>query len=203
MAARDWRVWALKATVAVGGALPAVSLWWRLPQAVNPVEFLTRGTGTWALVGLLATLAVSPLRQLSGWAAWLRVRRLLGLSAFAYAVAHFVLYVWLDQGLEAAAIWRDVLKRPFVTAGMAAFVLLIPLAITSTDGWMRRLKRRWGLLHRLVYPAAMLAVLHDLWLVKKDLTQPLIYAAVLAFLLGWRLWRRWHTAFHWHSPERK
>ena len=189
MAARDWRVWALKAAVAVGCALPAVSLWWRLPQAVNPVEFLTRGTGTWALVGLLATLTVSPLRQLSGWAAWLRVRRLLGLSAFAYAVAHFVLYVWLDQGLEAAAIWRDVLKRPFVTAGMAAFVLLIPLAITSTDGWMRRLKRRWGQLHQLVYPAAALAVLHYLWLVKKDLTQPLLYALALAMLLGWRLWR--------------
>lgn len=189
MAARDWRVWALKATVAVGGALPAVSLWWRLPQAVNPVEFLTRSTGTWALVGLLATLTVSPLRQLSGWAAWLRVRRLLGLSTFAYAVAHFVLYVWLDQGLEAAAIWRDVLKRPFVTAGMAAFMLLLPLAITSTDGWMRRLKRRWGLLHRLVYPAAMLAVLHYFWLVKKDLTQPLLYALALAVLLGWRLWR--------------
>ena len=189
MAARDWRVWALKATVAVGGALPAVSLWWRLPQAVNPVEFLTRSTGTWALVGLLATLTVSPLRQLSGWAAWLRVRRLLGLSAFAYAVAHFVLYVWLDQGLEAAAIWRDVLKRPFVTAGMAAFMLLLPLAITSTDGWMRRLKRRWGQLHQLVYPSAALAVLHYLWLVKKDLTQPLLYALALAMLLGWRLWR--------------
>jgi sulfoxide reductase heme-binding subunit YedZ len=129
------------------------------------------------------------LRQLSGWAAWLRVRRLLGLSTFAYAVAHFVLYVWLDQGLEAAAIWRDVLKRPFVTAGMAAFVLLLPLAITSTDGWMRRLKRRWGQLHQLVYPAAALAVLHYLWLVKKDLTQPLLYALALAMLLGWRLWR--------------
>ncbi len=190
MAARDWRVWALKATVAVGGALPAVSLWWRLPQAVNPVEFLTRSTGTWALVGLLATLTVSPLRQLSGWAAWLRVRRLLGLSTFAYAVAHFVLYVWLDQGLDTAAIWRDVLKRPFVTAGMAAFMLLLPLAITSTDGWMRRLKRRWGQLHRLAYPATALAVLHYLWLVKKDLTQPLLYALALAVLLGWRLWRR-------------
>lgn len=189
MAARDWGGLALKAAVAVLCALPAASLLWRLPQAVNPVEFLTRGTGTWALVGLLVTLAASPLRQISGWAGVMRVRRLLGLFAFAYAVAHLLLYVWLDQGLEVAAIWRDVLKRPFVTAGMAAFVLLLPLAITSTDGWMRRLKRRWGQLHRLVYPAAALAVLHYLWLVKKDLSQPLLYALALAVLLGWRLWR--------------
>ena len=110
MAARDWRVWALKATVAVGCALPAVSLWWRLPQAVNPVEFLTRGTGTWALVGLLATLAVS---SCGSSAAGRRgcVRRLLGLSAFAYAVAHFYCMSGWIRGLEAAAIWRDVLKR--------------------------------------------------------------------------------------------
>ena len=193
MAARDWRVWALKATVAVGGALPAVSLWWRLPQAVNPVEFLTRSTGTWALVGLLATLTVSPLRQLSGWAAWLRVRRLLGLSAFAYAVAHFLLYVWLDQGLEAAAIWRDVLKRPFVTAGFAAFVLMLPLTATSFNRAIRWLgARRWQGLHRAVYGIAALALLHFYWMRsgKNDFAEVALYAALLGSLLGWRAWRR-------------
>ncbi|WP_043648920.1 sulfite oxidase heme-binding subunit YedZ [Chitinilyticum litopenaei] len=158
---------------------------------VNPVEFITHASGTWALVGLCLTLAVTPLRWLSGYGALVRLRRMLGLFAFFYASLHVLTWLWLDQFFDLAAMWRDVLKRPFITLGFAAFVLLLPLAITSTDGWIRRLKRNWARLHWLVYPASILAVLHYLWLVKRDLTQPLIYAAVLALLLGARLLRGW------------
>lgn len=188
MAARDWRVWALKATVAVGRAAGGVAVVALAaggePGGVSDPKHGHVGAG--GVVGDVDGQPLAAAQRLGGVAA---CASSVGVIDFAYAVAHFVLYVWLDQGLEAAAIWRDVLKRPFVTAGMAAFMLLLPLAITSTDGWMRRLKRRWGQLHQLVYPAAALAVLHYFWLVKKDLTQPLLYALALAVLLGWRLWR--------------
>lgn len=160
-------------------------------MAVNPIEFITRSTGTWTLVMLLAGLAITPLRRLSG-ANWLiKLRRMLGLFAFFYACLHFSTYIWLDQFFDLTAVLRDIAKRPFITIGFAAFVLLIPLAATSTDAMLRRLKRNWGRLHRLVYPIAALGVLHYLWLVKRDLTQPLLYAAVLAVLLGLRLWWRY------------
>lgn len=170
--------------------LPLARMVWLVLQAVpvNPVEFITRSTGTWALVGLCLSLAISPLRRITGYGALLRVRRMVGLFAFFYAALHLLTYLWLDQFFDWAAILRDVLKRPFVTLGFAAFLLLLPLAVTSTDGWMRRLRRNWGRLHRLVYPAAVLAVLHYLWLVKRDLTEPLLYAAVLAVLLGVRIY---------------
>ncbi|MBE9608605.1 sulfite oxidase heme-binding subunit YedZ [Chitinilyticum piscinae] len=156
--------------------------------AVNPVEFITHSTGTWALIGLLVTLALTPLRRLSGYAPLLRLRRMAGLFAFFYACLHVLTYFVLDQSFDLQLLWRDVLKRPFVTLGFVAFVLLLPLAVTSTDGWMRRLKRNWGRLHRLVYPAAILVVLHYLWLVKRDLTQPLVYGLLLAVLLGGRVY---------------
>ncbi|WP_434632640.1 sulfite oxidase heme-binding subunit YedZ [Chromobacterium sp. CV08] len=159
-------------------------------EAVNPVEFITRSTGTWTLVWLLATLSMTPLRRLSGQAWPLRCRRMLGLFAFFYASLHFTTYVWLDQFFDWPHILRDIAKRPFITVGFAAIVLMSPLALTSTQGWMRRLKRNWGKLHRLVYPVAVLAVVHYWWLVKKDITLPLIYAAVLAALLGLRVWWR-------------
>ncbi|AUH49485.1 sulfoxide reductase heme-binding subunit YedZ [Chromobacterium sp. ATCC 53434] len=159
--------------------------------AVNPVEFITHSTGTWALVWLLATLAMTPLRRLSGWAWPLRCRRMLGLFAFFYASLHFTTYVWLDQFFDWPHIVKDITKRPFVTVGFAAVALMTPLALTSTRGWMRRLGRNWGRLHRLVYPVAVLAVVHYWWLVKKDISQPLIYAAVLAALLGLRVWWSW------------
>ena len=182
----------IKALLFVLCLLPlAASLWQALSgQAVNPVETLTRDSGSWALNLLLAGLAITPLRRLGapGWL--LRLRRMLGLYAFFYASVHLLIYLWLDQLFDWAAIVHDIIKRPFITVGMAAFALLLPLAITSTDGWLRRLKRRWGQLHRLVYPLALLAVLHYLWLVKRDLTEPLLYAAVLAVLLGLRLWWR-------------
>lgn len=157
----------------------------------NPIEFITRSTGTWTLVGLMLTLTVTPLRQLSGWNSLLRVRRMLGLFSFFYACLHFITYIWLDQFFDFAAIIKDVYKRPFITVGFSAFVLLIPLALTSSNNMIRRLgARRWQLLHRLVYVIAILGVLHYAWLVKKDLTQPLIYAAVLTVLLGWRVLHR-------------
>ncbi|MFB9156546.1 sulfite oxidase heme-binding subunit YedZ [Chromobacterium violaceum] len=159
-------------------------------EAVNPVEFITRSTGTWTLVWLLATLSMTPLRRLSGQAWPLKCRRMLGLFAFFYASLHFATYVWLDQFFDWPHILKDIAKRPFITVGFAAIVLMSPLALTSTQGWMRRLKRNWGKLHRLVYPVAVLAVVHYWWLVKKDITQPLIYAAVLAGLLGLRAWWR-------------
>lgn len=153
----------------------------------NPIEFITRSTGTWTLVGLLVTLSVTPLRRLTGHNELARYRRLLGLFAFFYACLHFTTYLWLDQFFDPDAIVRDLLKRPFITAGFAAFVLLIPLALTSTHAMMRRLGRRWQMLHRLVYLIAVCGVLHYVWLVKKDLTQPLIYAGVLASLFVLRI----------------
>lgn len=157
---------------------------------INPIEFIIRSLGTWALSFLLLTLAITPVRKLTGLSQIQRVRRMLGLSAFFYALLHWASYLWLDQFFDWAEIFKDIVKRPFITVGMLTFLLLLPLAATSTDAAMRRLRRNWKRLHQLVYPAAMLALLHYFWLVKRDITQPLIYAAVLALLLGLRLWWR-------------
>ena len=158
----------------------------------NPIEAATHATGGWALRFLLAALAVTPLRRLTGWHEVVSHRRMLGLFAFAYACAHFAIWSLLDLGLDLSAMVEDVRERPFVTAGFAAFLLLVPLAVTSTRGWMRRLGRRWIALHRLAYLAAGLAILHYFWLVKADLRPPMVYAAVLGVLLAARLpiWRR-------------
>jgi sulfoxide reductase heme-binding subunit YedZ len=153
----------------------------------NPIESITHSTGTWTLVGLLVTLSVTPLRQLTGRAGLVRYRRMLGLFAFFYAALHALTYVWLDQFFELAAIGKDIVKRPFITAGFAAFVLLVPLAASSTETMMRRLGRRWKPLHRLIYPIALLGVIHYVWLVKKDMSQPLIFGVVLVLLLVLRL----------------
>lgn len=153
----------------------------------NPIELITRATGTWTLVGLLLTLTITPLRRLTGRNELIRYRRMLGLFAFFYACLHFITYIWLDQFFELGGVLRDIYKRPFITVGFSAFLLLLPLAITSTHAMMRRLGRRWQQLHRLVYLVGLLGVLHYLWLVKKDLTQPLIYAGVLLVLLSLRL----------------
>jgi sulfoxide reductase heme-binding subunit YedZ len=158
----------------------------------NPVEFVTRSTGTWTLVMLCLTLAITPLRRITGWNALIRWRRMLGLFAFFYGCLHLTTYVWLDQFFDWLAIVADVIKRPFITAGFAAFLLMTPLAATSTNAMVRRLGRRWSELHRLVYAVAMLGVLHFWWhkSAKNDLGEPLAYAAVLALLLGWRVWAR-------------
>jgi len=153
----------------------------------NPIEFITHSTGTWILVGLMVTLSVTPLRRLTGRAELIRYRRMLGLFTFFYACLHFITYVWLDQFFDPAAIAKDIIKRPFITVGFSAFVLLVPLAATSTHAMMRRLGRHWQSLHRLIYLVAILGVIHYGWLVKKDLTQPLIYGAVLALLLAMRM----------------
>jgi sulfoxide reductase heme-binding subunit YedZ len=153
----------------------------------NPVEFITRSTGTWTLVALMLTLAVTPLRRLTGWNSLLRYRRMLGLFAYFYVCLHFVTYIWLDQSFSLHGIVKDIVKRPFITVGFVAFVLLLPLALTSTNAMMRRLGRRWQQLHRLIYLIGILGVLHYFWLVKRDLTQPLIYGAILLLLLSFRL----------------
>ncbi len=155
----------------------------------NPIEYITRATGDWTLRMLMITLAVTPLRQLTGWHWLVRLRRTLGLYAFFYACLHLTTYVWLDQFFDTDGIVKDIVKRPFITIGFGAFVLLLPLAATSTNGMIRRLGGRlWQRLHRLVYAIGTLGVVHYWWLVKKDITEPVIYALVLAFLLGARVW---------------
>jgi len=153
----------------------------------NPVEFVIRSNGTWTLTFLLITLSVTPLRQWTGMNWLLALRRMLGLYTFFYAVLHFLSYVWLDQWFDWNAIVKDVAKHRYVLVGFTAFLCLIPLAVTSTNAMMRRLGKRWQALHRLVYFIAMLGVVHYWWLVKKDLTLPLIYGVVLLLLLGYRL----------------
>lgn len=147
-----------------------------------------------ALNLLLITLSVTPLRQLTGNAQLLKVRRMLGLFAFSYALLHFLTYIGPFQGFSWAAIAKDLVKRPYIMIGFAALVLLVPLAITSTHAMMRRLKRSWQSLHRLIYLIAILGVWHYWWQVKKDIREPLIYAVLLSLLLGWRLWRRQRSA---------
>ncbi len=157
----------------------------------NPIEAVTRGMGTWALNFLLITLTVTPLRKASGWVWLIRLRRMLGLFVFFYAALHLATYLWFDQFFDWAEIFKDILKRPFITVGMICFALLLPLAATSNAFAIRRLGgRRWQNLHRSIYLISMLAVLHYFWMVKADLSTPLIYAGLLAALLGIRIWWR-------------
>jgi sulfoxide reductase heme-binding subunit YedZ len=157
----------------------------------NPIEAVTRGLGDWALNFLLITLSVTPLRKLSGWT-WLgRLRRMLGLFVFFYATLHLSTYLWFDQFFDWVAIAKDIWKRPFITVGMLCFALLLPLAATSNGFALRKLGgRRWQALHRSVYLIGMLAVLHYSWMVKADISRPLLYAALLGILLGLRVWWR-------------
>lgn len=162
----------------------------------NPVEFVTRSTGTWALVFLCLSLSMTPLRRLTGLVEWIRLRRMLGLYSFFYALLHFTLWWWVDHTFDLAAMWQDVLKRPFIAAGFTAFVLLIPLAATSTKGMMRRLGQRWVQLHRLVYLIAVAAILHYLWnkAGKNDFAEVSLYAGAVTWLLGVRLWWAWRDS---------
>ena len=154
---------------------------------VNPIEKMNRFLGDWALRFLLISLAVSPVKEIFAWAVVMRFRRMLGLFAFFYASLHLTSWIVLDQFFAWGEIWADIIKRPFITLGMMAFLLLIPLAATSTAGMVKRLgARAWKRLHMLVYPASILVVLHFSMMVKADLREPLIYAGVLAALLGWR-----------------
>jgi methionine sulfoxide reductase heme-binding subunit len=156
----------------------------------NPAETLQLETGIWALRFLLASLAITPLRRLTRWNRLIQYRRMLGLFAFFYATLHLSIYVVFDRYFELAGILEDIAKRPYITMGMLAFLSMVPLALTSTKGWIRRLGRRWQLLHRLVYISAIAACLHFLWKVKVMIGEPVYYAAILAVLLGARLvWR--------------
>ena len=163
---------------------------------VNPIETITRSTGKWTLTFLLITLAVTPLRRITGRQWLIKFRRMLGLYAFFYVCLHFTTYIWLDQFFDLVEIAKDIPKRPFITVGFASFVSLIPLALTSTSGMVRRLGKRWQQLHRLIYLTAIGGVVHYLWLVKADTRKPLIYGAILTLLLAYRLLtaRRLRTA---------
>ncbi|KPF48949.1 sulfite oxidase [beta proteobacterium AAP121] len=163
----------------------------------NPAETLIRSTGDWTLRLLCLTLAVTPLRQWTGWHALARLRRMLGLFTFFYGLLHFLAFAWLDMGLDLGAIIADIAKRPFILVGSAALLLMLPLALTSFNRAIKALGApRWQALHRAVYAVAVLAVLHFLWMRsgKNDLAEVGVYAAVLGGLLGWRVWRRWGPA---------
>ena len=157
----------------------------------NPVEEILDRFGNWALRFVMITLAVTPLRRLTGWNWLARFRRLFGLYTFFYALMHFLTWLILDQGVLLSAIVEDLVERPFITIGFAALLLLTALAVTSTNGMRRRLGRRWQTLHNAVYVIALLGVWHYWWQVKKDITEPLIYAVILAVLLAPRFWWRW------------
>ncbi len=181
----------LKVVVFISCLLPAARLAWRGYQnalGANPIEVITHSTGDLTLIFLLVTLSITPLRQLLRQPWLIRFRRMFGLFAFFYVSLHFTTYVWLDKFSDIHEILKDVAKRKFITVGFAAFVMLIPLAITSTAGWIRRLGgKRWRAIHRLIYFSATAGVIHYLWLVKADKRKPLEYAAVLGILLGYRL----------------
>ncbi|HEY5559672.1 MAG TPA: protein-methionine-sulfoxide reductase heme-binding subunit MsrQ [Steroidobacteraceae bacterium] len=170
-----------------------IANWPPASLGANPVETIQDTLGIWGLRLLLATLAVTPLRELGGWPRVLAFRRMLGLYAFFYITLHFLFYLFVDQASDWRQLLADVVKRPYITAGFTALLLLIPLALTSTRRAMRRLGRRWQKLHRLVYVAVVLGCVHFWWQVKADIREPVVYAAITAVLLGWRLqhyWRR-------------
>jgi methionine sulfoxide reductase heme-binding subunit len=156
----------------------------------NPVETITNTTGIWTLRFLAITLAITPIRWLTHWNRIITFRRMIGLFAFFYGSVHFLIYFVLDRSLMFDGLWEDIVERPYITVGFTAFVLMIPLAITSTQGWIRRLGgRRWNLLHKLVYISAALGVVHYWWKVKLDVTDPMVYAAIVAALLATRVVR--------------
>jgi sulfoxide reductase heme-binding subunit YedZ len=161
--------------------------------SANPLEFITRATGDWAMYFLCLTLLITPLRRLTQMNWLLRLRRLLGLYVFFYAVLHFLCFLWFDHFFDLEEIGKDILKRPFIAVGFTALVLLVPLVVTSTDRMMRQLGRWWGRLHRLIYVVALLAVLHFWWMKsgKNNLQEPMIIALVMILLLGSRLVFLW------------
>jgi methionine sulfoxide reductase heme-binding subunit len=171
--------------------VPLAWLGWRAYQqklTANPIEFITHYTGDWTIRFLLITLAVTPLRKLLNQPQLARFRRMLGLFAFFYGCLHLMTWLWLDKFFDLSEMWKDVVKRRFITAGMTAFLLMLPLAITSTAGWVRRLGFvRWQRLHRLIYFSALAGVIHYYWLVKSDVREPLMYGAIWAALMSYRL----------------
>ncbi|HWY52848.1 MAG TPA: protein-methionine-sulfoxide reductase heme-binding subunit MsrQ [Terriglobales bacterium] len=180
-----------KPVVFLACLIPLALLGWKAYSGglgANPIEVITHATGDWTLRFLLITLAVTPVRKLTGQLWLIRYRRMFGLFAFFYATLHFLTYIWLDKLFDLHEMLHDVAKRRFITVGFTGFVLLIPLALTSTTGWIRRLGgKRWQALHRLIYFSAIAGVIHYWWLVKADIRAPLKYGAILAVLLGYRI----------------
>lgn len=184
----------IKPSIFIMALLPVFYLVWGVfsdALGANPIETVIRDLGEWALRFLLVTLSISPLRRLTGMAQLLRLRRMLGLYVFFYASLHLSIYLWLEQSFDWWEIWLDIVERPFITIGMLSFILLIPLAVTSTRAAIRKLGKNWLRLHQLVYPIAIFSVLHFWWLVKADTQEPLIYALILTLLLSERLIRRY------------
>ena len=194
MNSTQWRRRVFKPVVWVVCLAPLAYLVYSLSLdlGANPVETITNFTGIWTLRLIVATLAISPLRWLTGINQLVNYRRVLGLFAFFYGFLHFMTFFFFDHQFDVAGMWEDVRLRPYITAGFVAFVLMIPLAMTSTNGWIRRIGgRNWNLLHRLIYVSAIAAVLHYYWKVSIKLppTNPRNYAILVAVLLGWRIWR--------------
>jgi sulfoxide reductase heme-binding subunit YedZ len=194
--------WLLKPLVFVACLGPAIYLLigafnlWGVSLGADPVHELLHTCGNWALKFLLITLCMTPLRDMTHAIVWQRLRRMFGLFAFFYVILHFAIYIVLDQSDQLGAVWQDIIKRPYITIGMLALLLLIPLAATSTAAMQRRLGRRWTMLHRLIYPIAILGVWHYWWGVKKDIREPLVFACVLSLLLGYRLFKRYRPRLH-------
>jgi sulfoxide reductase heme-binding subunit YedZ len=178
------------------GPTPGDMQTWGQGLGANPIEVITHSTGDWTMRFLLITLAITPVRKLLNLSWLIRYRRMLGLFAFFYGVLHFTTYIWLDKFFDVHAMLEDIAQRRFITVGLTGFALMIPLALTSTRGWIRRLGgKRWQNLHRLIYASAICGVIHYIWLVKADLTKPLQYGAILAVLLGFRI-------VEWVKPKR-
>ncbi|CDG85510.1 sulfite oxidase heme-binding subunit YedZ [Janthinobacterium agaricidamnosum] len=183
----------LKAVIFVLALIPFVRMVWLsyTGQLVEPLEFITRGTGDWTLYFLCISLAVTPLRRIAKWNWLIKLRRMLGLFAFFYGALHFTTFLWFDHFFDIAEMWADVLKRPFITVGFIAFILLIPLAVTSTNGMVRRLGgKRWQWLHRLIYVIAPLGILHFWWMKagKHNFAQPILFGLIVALLLAIRVY---------------
>jgi methionine sulfoxide reductase heme-binding subunit len=191
MGSKDFVRWRLKPLVFLACLWPLGYLTWGALTGnlgANPISEITLETGTWTLRFLVVTLCVTPLRRFARWNDAIKFRRMLGLFAFFYGTLHFITYVWLDQFFDVAGIVKDVWKRPFVTVGFAGFTAMLPLAVTSTAGWIRRLGgKNWQRLHRLIYASAACGVVHYWWLVKADIQRPLIYGVLVGSLLAWRL----------------
>jgi len=186
----------IKVAIWIFALLPLARLIWlgiHDDLSANPVEFVERSTGTWALVFLLITLSMTPIRLLTGQIWQIQLRRMLGLWMFFYACLHITTYVWLDYSFLWSDIVKDIIKHPYVIVGFSAFLLTIPLAVTSNSFMIKRLKKNWKKLHQLIYVIAILAILHFWWLVKKDVTEPFYYAAVLIILFGIRLYYQYSS----------
>jgi sulfoxide reductase heme-binding subunit YedZ len=201
-----WQIrWVLKPLVFLACLIPALHLTAGVLNATgaahingislgaDPVKLMLHTCGRWTLNFLMITLCMTPLRNLTHWTIWLRFRRMFGLFAFFYVLLHFSVYLLLDQSGKLGALWQDIVKRPYITLGMLGLLLLIPLAVTSTNKAQRRLGKRWTRLHRLVYLIAILGVWHFWWQVKKDIREPLLYVCGLTLLLGYRLWKNRQT----------